>query len=273
MKLTELRLSSSLHGWDPWRILAQIALVQVSHYVLLATFVPPLLAIFTAPRALRFEGGPAQVGMLIDWRELASQPTWEWAPIRHLMNHIGLQTNQTKLTVSEKQAFQNWTAGSVWLHADKPIIVPSDNYTWKGELKQEHESLNTTASTPETKLEQWEWLLTHDSKRGWAITFAWLMTVPFECVAADSVQVLYYLVRKPTHMLDFVTTMHMLHFGVSSLYAKSLPVSLFWWLVMFIHGSACIVLSERLAIQREMRVGFTEHEELETIELSRTPRP
>ena len=74
-------------------------------------------------------------------------------------------------------------------------------------------------------------------------------------------------------MLDFVTTMHMLHFGVSSLYAKSLPVSLFWWLVMFIHGSACIVLSERLAIQREMRVGFTEHEELETIELSRTPRP
>ena len=79
MKLAELRLSSTLHGWDPLRIVAQICAIQCIHYILLAAFVPPLLSIFTASAALRFEGGPAQVGMLIDWRELASQPTWDWA--------------------------------------------------------------------------------------------------------------------------------------------------------------------------------------------------
>ncbi|WFD36758.1 hypothetical protein MCUN1_003645 [Malassezia cuniculi] len=266
MKLAELRLSSSLHGWDPWRILAQIALVQVSHYVLLATFVPPLLAIFTAPKALRFEGGPAQVGMLLDWRELASQPTWEWTPLLQIVFPTGPLTNQTLIAPSEKDAFEKWSAGSVWLHGAQPIVVPADKFAWKGELTQ-NSTADSSTDSQEKKLEQWEWKLTHDASRGWAIAFAWLMTVPFD------VQVLYYLVRKPTHMLDFVSTMHLLHFGVTSLYAKALPVSIFWWLVMFVHGSACIVFSERLAIQREMRVGFTEHEELEAIELASTPRP
>ena len=33
MKLTELRLSSSLHGWDPLRIVAQILTLQAVHYI------------------------------------------------------------------------------------------------------------------------------------------------------------------------------------------------------------------------------------------------
>ena len=37
----------------------------------------------------------------------------------------------------------------------------------------------------------------------------------------------------------------------------------FWWIVMFVHGSICVVLSERFAIQREMRVGFADHVGLE----------
>lgn len=267
MKLTELRLSSSLHGWDPWRILAQIALLQASHYVLLAAFVPPLLAIFTAPAALRFEGGPAQVGMIVDWRELASQPTWEWTPLMQLVNPWGAPTNiSAPVSPAEQRAFEQWTAGSVWLHAAEPLVVPAANFSWKGELTHAA-AANTTETSQEAKLEQWEWQITHDAKRGWAISAAWLLTVPFD------VQVLYYLVRKPTHMLDFVCTMHLLHSGVTSLYAKALPVSLYWWIVMFVHACACIVFSERLAIQREMRVGFTEHQELEAIELTSTPHP
>lgn len=64
-------------------------------------------------------------------------------------------------------------------------------------------------------------------------------------------------------MLDYVCTMHLIHLIVTSYYASALPVSLYWWLVMFAHGSLCIVLSERFAIQREMRVGFSEHAGIE----------
>lgn len=74
----------------------------------------------------------------------------------------------------------------------------------------------------------------------------------------------YYLVRKPTHVLDFVCTMHFIHFLITTNYAGAVPVSLYWWLVMFAHACLCIVCTERLAIQREMRVGFTEHMLLES---------
>lgn len=253
MKLAELRLSSTLHGWDPLRIVAQICAIQCIHYILLAAFVPPLLSIFTASAALRFEGGPAQVGMLIDWRELASQPTWDWAKT---------STNTTTpaaFTPQESAAVANWTAGTLWLSDQGTVrTLPPAAYVWnESDAGPAQNSVLTVPATSavslqELQLEQWEWQHTHDSRRGWAITAAWALTVFFD------VQVLYYLVRKPTHVLDFVCTMHLLHLIVTSYVAGALPVSLYWWTVMFVHASLCILFAEHMAIQREMRVGFRE---------------
>lgn len=41
----------------------------------LAVIVPPLLAIFAEPTSLEYEGGPTSIGMIMDWREMASRPT------------------------------------------------------------------------------------------------------------------------------------------------------------------------------------------------------
>lgn len=255
MRLTELRLSSTLHGWDPLRIVAQIVAMQCVHYILLAAFVPPLLSIFTHTAALRFEGGPAQVGMLIDWRELASQPTWDWAKVR-----TNTTFHRASWSAQEQAAAAQWSAGTLWLQEAHGAVrtLPPTSYAWnESGVDTSSDNLlklpaTSAVSLQELQLERWEWQHTHDRRRGWAITAAWALTVFFD------VQVLYYLVRKPTHVLDFVCTFHLFHLVVTAYYAGALPVSLYWWAVMFVHASLCIVLAERMAIQREMRVGFTD---------------
>jgi len=256
----------------------QITALQAIHYILLAAFVPPLLSIFTAPAALRFEGGPAQVGMIIDWRELASQPTWDWDMLTQLVNMYTGWTakgqDAPRWTDAEQAAVHNWTAGSVWLDvayingSAVPQVLPPSAFRWNDtQASDARNDSVATSATPapsntllqqETQLEQWEWHKTHDVRRGWAISFGWLLTIIFD------VQVLYYLVRKPTHVLDFVCTMHVVHFLITSWYAGSIPYSLYWWLVMALHATLCIVCAERFAIQREMRVGFSEHQLLES---------
>ncbi|WFD20920.1 hypothetical protein MCAP1_003175 [Malassezia caprae] len=272
MKLRELRLTSTLHGWDPLRILAQITALQAIHYILLAAFVPPLLSIFTEPAALRFEGGPAQVGMIIDWRELASQPTWDWDTLTQLVNMYTGWTvkgqDAPEWTDAEQAAVRNWTAGAVWLNvayingSAVPQVLPPPTFRWNDTQNDARNETGAVPATPEpsntllqqeAQLEQWEWHKTHDVRRGWAISFAWLLTILFD------VQVLYYLVRKPTHVLDFVCTMHLVHFLLTSWYAGSIPYSLYWWLVMVLHATLCIVCAERLAIQREMLARITWH--------------
>jgi len=38
---------------------------------------------------------------------------------------------------------------------------------------------------------------------------------------------------------------------------------------MIVHASLCIILAERFAIQREMRMGFTDHAVLDDMEMHR----
>ncbi|KAI0065510.1 hypothetical protein BV25DRAFT_1798332 [Artomyces pyxidatus] len=54
----------------------QIVAIQSLHYLTLAVSVPPLLALFAEPASLEYEGGAANVGMLMDWREMAGRPTF-----------------------------------------------------------------------------------------------------------------------------------------------------------------------------------------------------
>ncbi|CDO69711.1 hypothetical protein BN946_scf184851.g99 [Trametes cinnabarina] len=57
-------------GWDPVLIVA-----QTLHYVTLSVLIPPLLVMFAEPGSLEYEGGAANVGMIMDWREMAGRPT------------------------------------------------------------------------------------------------------------------------------------------------------------------------------------------------------
>ncbi|KAJ7230527.1 integral membrane protein S linking to the trans Golgi network-domain-containing protein [Mycena pura] len=61
--------------WDPILLISQIVSVQSLHYLTLSLFIPPLLGIFAEPTSLNYEGGAANVGMVMDWREMAGRPT------------------------------------------------------------------------------------------------------------------------------------------------------------------------------------------------------
>ncbi|KAI5120960.1 hypothetical protein M0805_001664 [Coniferiporia weirii] len=62
-------------GWDPVLIISQIVSLQALHYLTLSLLIPPLLWVFAEPNALAYEGGAANVGMVMDWREMAGWPT------------------------------------------------------------------------------------------------------------------------------------------------------------------------------------------------------
>ncbi|KAG2144292.1 integral membrane protein S linking to the trans Golgi network-domain-containing protein [Suillus clintonianus] len=62
-------------SWDPILLISQIVSLQTLHYLTLSVLIPPLLSIFAETGALVFEGGATNVGMIIDWREMAGRPT------------------------------------------------------------------------------------------------------------------------------------------------------------------------------------------------------
>ncbi|EPQ56198.1 hypothetical protein GLOTRDRAFT_110702 [Gloeophyllum trabeum ATCC 11539] len=49
--------------------------MQTLHYLTLSLITPPLLAVFADPDSLEFEGGAANVGMIMDWRQMTGRPT------------------------------------------------------------------------------------------------------------------------------------------------------------------------------------------------------
>ncbi|KAI8985639.1 integral membrane protein S linking to the trans Golgi network-domain-containing protein [Trametes punicea] len=67
-------------GWDPALIIAQIIALQTLHYVTLSVLIPPLLVMFAEPGSLEYEGGAANVGMIMDWRVMAGRPTTRALP-------------------------------------------------------------------------------------------------------------------------------------------------------------------------------------------------
>ncbi|OCH89769.1 hypothetical protein OBBRIDRAFT_835534 [Obba rivulosa] len=61
-------------GWDPVLLISQIIVMQTLHYITLSILIPPLLVLFAEPHSLEYEGGAANVGMIMDWREMAGRP-------------------------------------------------------------------------------------------------------------------------------------------------------------------------------------------------------
>ncbi|TFK73734.1 hypothetical protein BDN72DRAFT_761048 [Pluteus cervinus] len=67
---------SSNANWDPVLLISQdIVSMQTLHYLTLSFFVPPLLTYFAEQESLAYEGGASNVGMVMDWREMAGRPT------------------------------------------------------------------------------------------------------------------------------------------------------------------------------------------------------
>ncbi|KAF8336234.1 integral membrane protein S linking to the trans Golgi network-domain-containing protein [Amanita rubescens] len=73
------RQTTVVSNWDPVLLISQIVTMQSLHYLTLAILVPPLLSMFAESTSLNYEGGAANVGMVMDWREMAGVPTVRWA--------------------------------------------------------------------------------------------------------------------------------------------------------------------------------------------------
>lgn len=250
-----------LQGWDPVRIVSQIVAFQTVHYLILATLVPPLLAIFAETSSLMFEGGPTQVGMLFDWRQIAALPTYDWQSAVETAHSSKTSSSGSKEQVLDPNVVANWNLDNIWL--DHPIPALAEHVGSAGGLIIDHEQIlrfkqlrngtttpendtHTAEGTTQEALEHWEWDHTRDARRSWVLISTWFVSIPLDIL------LLVYLVRRPTHMLDHTLTFHFFNLAVVSYYSASLPTSLSWWITMLIHAAITIVWSEQLAIRREM---------------------
>jgi len=121
-------------------------------------------------------------------------------------------------------------------------------------------------------LQGWEWDGGADPFRGWIIAISWLL------VSGADVFYVYYLIRKPTHVLDFTLTLLLNHFILTTYYSASLPSSLFFWLIMFGGSTTTVIFAEQLCVRREMKEGlgtmYTELEDMtQDVEEGRTLVP
>jgi len=63
-----------------------------------------------------------------------------------------------------------------------------------------------------------------------------------------SILPLYYLVRRPTHILDFSLTLNFNHLILTTYYAKSFPTSIYYWVVQALGALLMIVVSEQVSL-------------------------
>ena len=71
-----------------------------------------------------------------------------------------------------------------------------------------------------------------------------------------SIFYVYHLIRKPTHVLDFVLTLLLNHLILTTYYSASLPTSLFFWLVMAGGAAVTVIFAEQFCVRREMQEGL-----------------
>ncbi|WVQ74710.1 hypothetical protein IAR50_004314 [Cryptococcus sp. DSM 104548] len=213
-----------VQGWDPLLIICQIISLQTIHYLTLSTLVPPFLSTLTSPSLLTYAGGPSTVSHIMDWRELAARPTV------HKVSFPGVE--------GWKKIKGAWAGGK---KVGSNVEEEGDGDDGVVNLQKERER------------EEWEYGV--DRKRGWIIGATWLLAFAVDIIP------LYYLVRRPTHILDFALTLIFNHFILTTYYSASFPTSIFYWLIQAIGAVMMIVSAEWLCVQREMKseldIGFT----------------
>src|ERR1700761_2075967 len=93
--VSQVSEQSFIHTKKLSRKYEQILALQALHYVTLGILVPPFLMFLADSSSLYYEGGPWNVGMVMDWRELAGRPTVHGL---HGAQHRGWVPFQPKLT-------------------------------------------------------------------------------------------------------------------------------------------------------------------------------
>ncbi|SPO29897.1 uncharacterized protein UTRI_06174_B [Ustilago trichophora] len=275
--------STPIQGTDTLRILTQIFSFQALHYLILATLLPPFLAIFAETSSLMFEGGPTQVGMVFDWRQIAGRPTYDWTPfsknggVKEWLE-TGLEDDQEgkkgKEVMVDPAILVRWNLDNVWLDlpldnsaagndAQNKVLDHEQILRFKhqpnGTNTSSSSSSSSSSSTPigsaemskgtisvEEALEHWEYTQATDSHRPFVLIVTWLLTIPLDIL------LLVYLVRRPTHILDHALTFHLFNLILTTWYTGELPKGLKWWLTMMFHVGIMVVWSEQLAIKREL---------------------
>ncbi|KZT56827.1 hypothetical protein CALCODRAFT_302704 [Calocera cornea HHB12733] len=204
-----------LQGTDAVLLAAQIVLLQTLHYLTLALLLPLLLSFLTDARYLEYLGGSATVGMILDWRELAGRPTsttpgWPSSPPPHP------------------------ASPSSGLAAFLPVPGVGSALDGLEGLGAAVGGPGSAAGGPGVgapgELEGWVRL--PDARRSWVLGAGWVLGSCFD------ITYLYYLIRRPTHILDFTLTLLFVHLLLTTSYARGVPLSLWFWLVMGLCASA-----------------------------------
>jgi hypothetical protein len=272
-------LATPMQGFDAVRLISQIVSVQTLHYLSLAFFLPPLLALLTFNRyALDYQGGVASLSLLLDWREIAGYPiqnggrAWHGRPhetplSRHELDFLR-ESNLNTSDVADGFGNRFWWEYEAFVHIDANHFVKIDQpgqIAWEGRRLGSGGIAEKAAQQAiyRAKLESsdpsqaevyddrgWWYVFGQDASRGWIICLAWAMSGVVDVI------LLATLIRRPTHILDHTITLHVLHLLLTWLYTHKFPSSLFYWLVMAAHAGAIVVWAEALSIKREMRVGW-----------------
>ncbi|EGF98192.1 uncharacterized protein MELLADRAFT_96110 [Melampsora larici-populina 98AG31] len=227
-----------IQGWDPILIITQILLLQSLHYLTLSILIPPLLTIFAKPIPLEYEGGPANVGMIMDWREMVGYGT-----LHHSSNRLGGWAGYGKLPDSLGR---------------RPLRVGSILPSMKIES-----GLGQRANGLVDRIERGlgiDWAksledsmsidLAADPNRAWVLAAAWLMA------SLVGVWYLYHIVRRPIHIMDHSLTIVLNHLILTTYYSSSFPTSIWFYSILVSSSVLQIIWAENLCVKREMREGL-----------------
>ena len=146
--------------------------MQSLHYLTLCAILPPLLYVFTNPMSLwYYNGGAATVGMIMDWREMASRPTvgrgvssGGWNLFESTWNGvIGVSQSDS----ATKSGLGGWKASLLDSISSLSTSLPSDP-----SLLLHPSRVDGTIAQPSTSI-----LLpgSRDPVRGWIIAAAWIL--------------------------------------------------------------------------------------------------
>lgn len=75
-------------------------------------------------------------------------------------------------------------------------------------------------------------------------------------MSVPSVYFLYFFVRRPRLILDFVSTFVLNHVILTTYYAAALPLAVFFWATILGGAFLTITAAEQLCVKRELREGL-----------------
>lgn len=170
--------------------------MQCLHYLVLALVLPPLLSLLVFNRtALNFQGGPASLSLLLDWREIAGIPitdggrAWPWGEY-HFDKLSQVETEALTTggantsNIDDGFGIRYWWEWEAFVQRDTRRYVKiksGDSVAWEGRKMgagsvQESIVRNLIATSGRDKTYGelgWWYALAKDSSRGWVIVLAW----------------------------------------------------------------------------------------------------